>query len=351
VTKTKTFLLPVDGTDAVELANTGSNVLYRKQILPRGKIKYQGQELDLNDQLFQEIQTAFNDGALDQVPLQLADSDNKHTMAPERFGGEVKGLELTADGLDAIVSVPKDTHDLIQKTGKKLGVSVKVTRNRELPNGKTYPSALIHVLGTLDPKITQMGAWQELAAANEDSEEDVIDFTAFSYGVPNKTPEQQKPPVQTGDDELGPDDLALANEIAELLAAASKESGKEDDMEFTNTDAFRKAVAAATRADRDRTRALEIELANSRFETEAHQLIEDGVPTAMVELARPVLSNPSNQDIELANGDKVDVSAVLRSMLQQAKGYLELANERGTSIDFGHEVTDEAILASWDPEH
>src|SRR5689334_20837369 len=106
---TQTFLLPVDETPAVELSNT----LYRKQILPKGRIKYNGQELDLNDQLFEEIQTAFNEGALDQVPLQLADDSNKHTMAPERFGGEVKGLELTANGLDAILSVPKATHELI----------------------------------------------------------------------------------------------------------------------------------------------------------------------------------------------------------------------------------------------
>jgi hypothetical protein len=346
VTDSTLLLMPVDNTPVVELSNT----LFRKQILPKGKIKYNGEEIDFNDDFLNAIRLSFQDGALDQVPLQMADTDNKHTMDPSKFSGEIKGLELTATGLDAIIDTPKETADLIRKTGGKLGVSPKIARNRELPNGKSYPAALIHVLATQDPKVVGMEAWQEVKLANE-TEEEVLDLTNFSYGpAKGKT---TKPPVQDPPEdlpELDEDDIALANAIDELLAAEQgrrgTKSGKED-VELSNSSKLQQYIELATRSERERVKALEIELAHSKFETEMQNLIDDGVPPALIELARPVLEDPSSSDIELSNGDKVDVASVMREMLQHAKGYIELGNEQGHTFDIGDHNDEERIQKLW----
>jgi hypothetical protein len=343
VTDTKLLLMPVDHTPCVELSNT----LFRKQILPKGTIKYNGEELNFDDDFLNAIRMSFQDGALDQVPLQLADGDNKHTMDVTRFGGEVKGLELTATGLDMIVDTPQETADLIRKTGMKLGVSPKIARDRELPNGKTYTAALVHVLATQDPKNVGMEAWKEVKLSNE-TDGETLDLTNFSYEKPKTV---VKPPVQDDLPELDDGDLELANAIDALLAAEQAKRTKKgkEDITLTNVEKLQEAIKLATAHERTEVRKLQIELAHTRFEKEAVELIDEGVPPALIELARPVLQDPVSRDIELSNGDRVDVADVLRKMLHEAKGFVELSNEQGHTFDIGdrQQLSEDQMLAAW----
>ena len=46
---------------------------------------------------------AFNEGAFDLVPFQLATVSGGHTHDPARWRGDVYGLEVVPDGLDALI--------------------------------------------------------------------------------------------------------------------------------------------------------------------------------------------------------------------------------------------------------
>ena len=175
---TTTMLTPVNRGKARKSGAT----LWRKQLLPITEINYKGRKIALTREYLASLVKAFADKAYDTVPLQFADEDNKHTEKPEHRRGTVRGLELVEDGLDVIVSVsPKAAEHLAEYPD--LGVSAKIVEQYERADGKFYPAALKHVLGTLDPRITGMRPWQAIEAAN-DGDGEVLDLTAEQYAPP-----------------------------------------------------------------------------------------------------------------------------------------------------------------------
>lgn len=110
----------------------------------------------------------------------------------------------------------------------------------------------------------------------------------------------------------------------------------------TNDDKITERALELVRAENEQRDArileLEVELAHSRFESEAHALIEAGVPPRLVELARPVLELPAAPVIDLArtddegNPEVVDVGEVIRSILRESGRYFELGRELGSTL-------------------
>jgi len=96
-----TVLTPIVHAEPIELGRTA----WRKQVLPIGSLNYNGRKLNFTKDYINNLVQSFKDRALDAVPLQLADSDNRHTNDPERAAGEVIGLEVADDGLYATVSL------------------------------------------------------------------------------------------------------------------------------------------------------------------------------------------------------------------------------------------------------
>jgi hypothetical protein len=47
-----------------------------------------------------------------------------------------------------------------------LGVSARIVENYSRSDGKFFPAAIQHVLGTLDPRIPQLGSWEQVELAN-----------------------------------------------------------------------------------------------------------------------------------------------------------------------------------------
>src|SRR5579862_7082215 len=181
------LLAPVNERRPIELSAT----MFRKQILPLGKIKYKGRTLNFDRDYLASLAKSFREGAYDTVPFQLADRDNNHTMDPQQFGGAVKALELTKGGLDMIVELTPEAAELVRKA-PKLGVSAQIIPDytREA-DGKAFGNSLRHVLGTFDPRVTGMGAWQEVALSEEyDDDDDIVDATQEEVTalVPEGTP-------------------------------------------------------------------------------------------------------------------------------------------------------------------
>jgi hypothetical protein len=362
MTATRALLGPTDVSNMVDLSG-GKRKLYRKQVLRKGSIQYKGQQINFDDAYLDDLVKSFKDLAYDQVPFQLATADNKHNELPERYAGEVVGLEKTGEGLDALVELSDDAAALIQRN-PKLGVSARIVEGLAHSDGRAYPRAMRHVLGTLDPRVTKMAPWrEEVSLSNE--VEDTWDLTAEKVTDLKDMGEGAKPtpPVQTGNGIVGEkpkvveltaeEEAAVTAAVAEVLKEVemSNEAGDGQESEENKT---LDLVRAQNEAHLSRIEQLELTLAKERFDREATSLVRDGVPPAIVELARPLLSLPQAPVIDLSNdGSKtVDVGDVVRKMLDQCKGYVELSAERG-SFGGAESPEDEAsaLLSAWDKQN
>jgi hypothetical protein len=176
MTESELLASPRDTGSAVEL----SQRVYRKRILPKATINYRGRKITFDDQYLNDLATSYKDGAYDQVAFMLADSQNTHTLDPERFRGEIKDVEVGDDGLYGIFAVTPQMAMALEEN-PKLGVSARILENYERSDGKHFPRALQHVLGTLDPVIPGLGSWEEVALSNPVAGGTVLDLSATSY--------------------------------------------------------------------------------------------------------------------------------------------------------------------------
>ncbi len=157
---TALILTPFAGTPAVELATQ----TWRKKLLPVGSIDYKGRTLRFTRDYLTSLAGAFRSGAYDQVAFQLADHANTHTNDPERFRGEVTGMDVEPDGLYVTVHTTPEGARVLERN-PRLGISARIVEDYARADGQHFPAAVQHVLGTLDPRIPGLGPWQAIEAA------------------------------------------------------------------------------------------------------------------------------------------------------------------------------------------
>jgi len=159
----------------VELGNR----LWRKKVLPVGDVEYKGRLLHFTRDYLGQLVTAFQSRAYDQVPFQLADAQNTHTNDPERTRGEITAMELGDDGLYVTAELTPDGEKVLA-ANPRLGVSARIVEDYARSDGSRFPAAIQHVLGTLDPRIPGLGAWQAIEAATP-APDTVIDLSASDF--------------------------------------------------------------------------------------------------------------------------------------------------------------------------
>lgn len=341
------FLTPTDEGAAIELSQT----LFRKKILPKGTIDYKGRKIVFDDAYLTDLATAFHAGAYDQVPYMLADKDNAHTMDPERFRGEIKGVEVAEDGLYGTFELSAEAASLV-KANPKLGVSARIVEGYARSDGKVFPRAMQHVLGTLDPRIPGLGAWTEVALSGYDSSDEVLDLTTAEFEGDEDVAKKDEGDLIDG----------LTREEYEALLASldldddeepEGSDGDEDEDEDEGADEDDKGrVPAGASLSNSGGQAIELanqeiatlkaKMAADRFDADKREYVRRGVPPALVELARPVLEAPDGFVLDFSNagGEKVDAGDVVRKLLDSAVGYLDLAKEKGHALDFSAEAED-----------
>lgn len=333
------LLAPLDRHGAVELSKT----LWRKQVLPKGTIDYKGRKISFDDAYLSDLAESFRGQAFDQVAFLLAKDDNAHTMDPERFRGEVRGVEVTPQGLDVLLDLTPDASDLVRKN-PKLGVSARIIEGLERADGQKFPRAIQHVLGTLDPRVTGMASWQEVALADEVSS--TIDITNEEVKVPTPAVVTDAPPPNTVDG-------APTQEEIDGLEADARESEGAALSGSTGTPVDVGQATAVDLATQRRIESLEIELSRQRFANEMRTWVDKGVPPAIVLLAKPILELPQPPVIDLSNhgADDIDVAQVIRNMLHETEGFIELTTMRGSAEGFDNEVNEDqrvdALLDAW----
>lgn len=228
-----TILAPIDLSAPKQV---GPRV-FRKQILRKAVIGYPDgkggrRKIAFDDEFIADLANAYNAGAYDNVPFILADASNAHTMAPERFRGWVKGVEVTPDGLDAIIELSADAAELIERTGGKLGVSPRI-KPVEHVDGRRFPKAINHVLGTLDPR--QQGEelrlrdWEPIDLSHPT--DDVLDLSGARYQEGSTMPKMIDLSALSDEQRAGLETWAAAQDIdlSELEAEQEPDGGDKGD--------------------------------------------------------------------------------------------------------------------------
>jgi len=362
-------------TRATELAGGK----WRKQLLPLGEISYKGRVLKFDRPYLAGLVDAFRSGAYDQVPFQLADAANAHTNDPERTRGQVTDMTLEPDGLWITLDA-SDAGDEVIRGNPRLGVSARIVEEYDRADGKYFPRAIQHVLGTLDPRIPGMGGWEAVAAANE--AEYTYDLSNESWkepGMPDLTDEQNAKLAKLLD--LDPEKLAAV--VATLdpgtvgsLNGVGGESGGDPELDAiaaqidAMTDEELEAWAAELEGEEgaagpepepaaaglagEAQMALELaqatgdtalqqlgvisaQLDRERWANERARLVgPGGVPPFIADLAQPLLEG-SGHIVDLAGGKTVDAGQVVRKILTETGKLLHhLGLEAG--VELGSEM-------------
>lgn len=400
---TRILLSPIDLSGT---ARKVGNRLYRKQVLPITQIDYNGQKITFDRAYLRDLANAFKANAYDQVPFILANAKNQHHEDPRYFEGEVKSLELTDDGLDAVVELTPEGEALIQKN-PKLGVSARIMEGLGKSDGRFFKRAIRHVLATMDPKIVGLRPWQAVDLSAEHDNSEVVDLTAETYqgritemaktkakvtlsSVDAKSrtatvdlsqlsddefeamlnlsdeedeveidPETGKPVIvddeETDEDEEGDEEGDEEEEVPAPVAKSTPKKKKVTVEEESIETSVPAPALASTVSDLSVTVAtFQSDLARSRWETQRNELSRKGVPPFLLDLAEPVLASRAAHVIDLTaeGGAKVDAKDTISKMLEGYAGMVDLTPEMGHSIDMSDlgEKTDpdKAYLDEWE---
>lgn len=404
---TTVTLTPIDLSDATQIGKH----TFRKQILKRGTIKYKGKSIPFDDALLSRLAKNFKRGAFDQVPFQFANDKNEHNEDPERFRGELTGVELTQDGLDGIFTLTSKAIKVI-KDNPRLGVSARIVSGIEHADGRKFGPSIRHVLATMNPRVTGMRPWQAMDLS-EDDETEVVDLTAANYQEGNTMAKKQakgrRPESESGVISVTVDgkdrqiDLSrLSDEDFEDLLVDLSADDEDDDTEDEDDDAdddedtgvvdvtdeveddeddededddtslsvvddkkskgkdkgkkVAKKVAAKPKTG-NVDLSLAERLAQSEWRRERRELARAGVPPYMLDLAEPVLSSADAILLDLSHDDseKVDAGDIIRQILEKSKGIIDIKPEVGHSVDLSltedEQDPSKAFLDEWDKQY
>jgi hypothetical protein len=369
-------LTPYSRTPAVQ-----QGTRWWKRLLPIGEISYKGRTLKFTKDYLAGLVSAYNDRAYDQVPFQLADAANTHTNDPERTRGQIAEMQLRGDGL-WIGMDPTPAGQQVLTANPGLGVSARIVEGYDRSDGKFFPRAIQHVLGTLDPRIPGLGGWQAVEAAND--VQLTVDlsgehFTGEDPGMPDLDQAQQarlakllgldpdklaalvsqmEPgagPSAADLDQLNGDGAGSEEEdpeLAELLAqidgmsddeldalAAELETGDgvpaEAGAGLAADDAMALELAQATGDENARQLAIIAgQLDHERWLNERRALVGGGTPPFIADLAAPLLEGAGHV-VDLANGTSVDAGQVVRRILTE---YQKLGEQLGIGVELGTEM-------------
>jgi len=362
---TAAILTPFTGADA-----RPSGTRWRKKLLPIGEISYKGRTLKFDRPYLTGLVDAFRSRAYDQVPFQLADAANTHTNDPERTAGQITGMTLDTDGLYIEVQ-PSARGQEVLTTNPGLGVSARIVEGYDRSDGKFFPRAIQHVLGTLDPRIPGMGGWSAVEAANDAQVTYDLSGEAFTNeegGMPEMTDDQQAKLAELlqldagklaelvasmgsaapdpealngggdGNGSADPDEAEI-QAIADRIDAMTDEELAEWERELEAEEAAAAGAApeaVPAGAGLSTEEAMAVELAQSTGEENARQLgiisaqldherwlnerrtltSKGGVPPFIADLAQPLLEGTGHV-VDLAGGGTVDAGQVVRKILTE----------------------------------
>lgn len=378
------ILTPAVSSAPVDLSKNG--LAFWKQILPMKKIDYTAKDGRRSSIVFDEkyLTDLATSTAVDGVQFVLADKDNTHTMDPERVRGKVAKMEVRKDGPEderglwgKIVFATKEAAKAVL-VNPDLGVSARIREGVQKSDGSTVARGIIHVLGTLDPQVSGMSGWQATDLSAEQGE--VLDLSNEEYEDMAKQTDTDKALSEYTDEDIaamtneeldafliaagldpndydGPEDEPNPDDDNEPDPADEDEDETAKELVGAGADMSKKALAdidlANQRADAATARADEAlrRVADAEWREMRTSLMDKGVPAAAIDLAAPILNRPDDMVIDLSFSDAEDINAsqIVRDLLAQMEGMVDLSNEQGHigSFDGNGEDPDQPILDRW----
>lgn len=367
-----------------------------KQILPVTSIDYNGSKIDFDKNFHKDLQLSFTQGAYDQVPLVFADSENRHNMDPRNFGGELLDVQYRGEGKGGgtwgLIEADPDTAKVLDKN-PKLGVSARILQNIRKADGRGFKRAINHVLLTMNPRVSGMEPWQAVDLS-EAADIEVVDLTAAEYTEEGSTHMGTKATKRRASDKI--DLSALSDEDFQNLLDLAVEEGivedpegedpedEEEEVEETSKPKRRKSKTKITvekdesdddgvdddeeedeestdlsekvikRGEVSQFQQMRYDLAEERWGRTRAGYEAEGVPSFLLDLAEPLLSQPDAITIDLSEDETLDATATIRKMLDGVKGIIDLSGEIGhqQEIDLAEaDDTTTRLLSEWDTNY
>ena len=137
--------------------------LWRKQVLPLATIPWRGRELAFTPAYLADMAAAFAAGALDVVPFAFP-GDRDYSNDPALIRGEVRSLEVVADGMDAIIAVDAEMGaflaELLRAGGAAPDTGARIIERYQTTDGREFPVVLAGVYTTDAPVLTGLRPWK-----------------------------------------------------------------------------------------------------------------------------------------------------------------------------------------------
>jgi hypothetical protein len=386
------IIAPQVRSGMVQLADD-DGLLFRKKMLDVGEINYQGKRYLYDADYHQRLSDAFKAGTFPMVPF-LLDGPHRHGVQaddgslydPDRMRGELVDLEFDPDGEDGpgtygTVKFHTRKAAKLVRRAPKLAVSLSMVPDVVRADGRRAKWAVRHALATFDPHVAVSGGWKAVSLSPNDEPQRVVDLSAATIREIRMPKTKNKAKAVDFDN----DDLAVVTDeeieaaLAEALAGltpqelgqlnADTSDDSDDDDDGDDGDGLDEQPTSADNAAddprielayanasvaRSESAQLRRDLAASRWEKEADDLISDGVPPAIVELAAADLSVPGSSAVELAAGDGTDAlvhaRATIRALLEQMRDTVDLSAPSGHGgVGRGDDQDAVALaLTAWD---
>jgi hypothetical protein len=408
--KDRTIFTP--RVQTADLTATGEKLVYWKQILPEAPIQYtQGghtRTINFDKKYHRDVIDAFQKKAVDQTCFQLANPLNGHgrDFDPERQRAEVLDMatldQLPDDVKEKVGGVPgvyAKMRFFNKKAAKSvrdnpgLGVSARVRENFTRADGQFVKRAVIHVLGTIDPRVTGMSGWQAADLSYDPDNGYVLDLSNETYegNVMAKGKGKNGTVTLPSDEEIeAMTDEELAGYLADGAAAAQEfldaededdsdedEDEDEDDSDDEDEDdsddeGAENRELQTTGASLSNKQRNELDLANAQakqaneranaalkrqaaaeFKAYRTEQILLGVPPEKIDLAENILNRADSMVVDLSNtGDEdVDVTDIVRALVEGYQGTIDMSVESGHagSVDLANgDDPDQEMLDAWD---
>jgi len=376
-----TILTPLDFSAPVKAGRRR----FWKQILPVTEIDYKGHKINFDEPFHKDLELSFAEGAYDQVPLVFADANNAHNEDPRNFGGELLDVQYRGPekGTWGLIEADSDAAKAIKKN-PRLGVSARIVQDIE-KGGRSFKRAIRHVLLTMNPRVSGMEPWQAVDLSDEAAGIEVVDLTAATFEEGNPMGKTTQTSVLRDGEEI--DLSALSDEdfknlVLDLAETAEVDPDAIDDEDDDDEDeptaeeiaALKKAkkeqrLSAKVKAkDEDdatdlsdtmiqstatEVREIKAGLAKERWDAQRDGYISAGVPPFLVDLAEPVLSQPSAMVLDLSDDESVNATDIITKMLDGIKGVVDLSDEIGHQVVTAETKDDtvDSLLTEWDNQY
>lgn len=351
----RTIVLPPLATRMVALSEdvAGDRLTFRKKILPDGAIVYPktaqhpGGRVEFDAKMRRLAIEAFHAGAYDSPTVQLATADNAHNQLPERAAGKIVALgemepgDTDGPGLYATVRAFTNKQAKLFRRNPDLGVSPTIVQNLRTVQGAHFPVAIRDICATLSPRVRGLGQWRTVSLSESDPGQ-IIDLSGTDYeeitvGKKQKAAKAANV-VELSDDELEAALDAIMADGGQSVAELAEDGGQLLKLADDATMQQVLSLAAENEAVRDDVTAVQIELAEARWQRDAAAFQTGGrfgVSKAVLDLAEPLMRGAGESVLVLSDTDgdtTVDPRDVVRKILaeiQAGNAVLDLSEVDG----------------------